>query len=344
MFQAEESVVAMYRIAHLKLGRVLAPVETVAPELVPVLERLLAPAPEARYRSGEELVAALEHMRLFVSETPSVPSALIRRVVDKAMPTPGGTPIVPWDPDPDAAVDAGAETAVAPRVARLSPGADVDAATVATGTAPPGPTRQQVRLPPERAPRRLWLPVGMVLAIALLAFAVWWPGSSEQPQPDATPEPTAAAPSPTEAPLPSVTPAPTAASTPEQSPAPTPRIEPTPAPTAAPTATPVATPAPTPEPTAAPTPEPTAAPTPTPTAAPSGPPATLQVAVPHAGRWDLHVAGEAYDTLEARRGISLPPGRYQVLLRCHAECPAGQAEWSWDLDLAPKERRKLRLD
>ena len=352
MFQAEESVVAMYRIAHLKLGKALAPVETVAPELVPVLERLLAPDPEDRYRSGEEVVAALEHMRLFVSESPSLPSALIRRVVQGADPTTGGAPIVPWDPDPDAAVDADAETALAPGPAMTAPGGASDAPTVATAPVPPGPTRQQVRVSPSRARSWVWLPVGLLLAVGVLLFALWWPGSSDRQEPDPTPSPTPALPLPTQTPLPS--PTATTAPTPTESPTSTPIVAPTPAPTATPVATPAPSPTPQPTPSATPEPVPSATPEPTPvatpeptptaTAAPDGPPATLQVAVPHAGRWDLYVAGQAYDTLEARRGISLAPGPYRVLLRCHAECPGERTEWSWDLDLTPKERRKLRLD
>ena len=340
LFHAEESMVSMYRIAHLKLGHALVPVETAAPELVPVLERLLAPEPDGRYPSGEELVAALEHMRQFVSETPAVPSALIRRVVDGATPTPGGTPIVPWDPDPDA--DPTADTALAPTALKGTIDADSDAETVAVAAPPPpGPTRPQVPISPPRQTRRAWLPVGLALAGGLLVFALLWPGPADVPPPDPTPQPTVETPTPTPSPTGTrarSTPTPEPVTTP----APTPR--PTPAPTSQPTVTPAPTatpePAVTPEPTPAPTPEPTP---PAATPAPTGPPATLQVAVPHAGRWDLHVAGQAYDTLEARRGISLPPGEYRVLLRCHAECPEDRTEWSWDLDLQPGERAKLRL-
>ena len=199
LFHAEETVVAMYRIAHLRLDRALSPVQRVAPELVPVLERLLAPEPDERYPSGAELVAALEHMRVFVSDTPAAPSALIRRVVDGHSATTGGSPILPWDPDPDAdpGPDPEPDTAFDPMA--IPKASDVDSFAETVAVAPPepepepepGPTRLVEPAARPQPLKRIVLPVGFVLAAALLLFALLWPGPDAEPTPDATPGPTA---------------------------------------------------------------------------------------------------------------------------------------------------------
>ena len=335
LFRAEEPVVSMYRIAHLKLQDVLLPLHRIAPEAVPLLERLLHPDRQQRCADGEEVVEALERLRGTVDSLGAGHSALARRVLGR--PSDEDVAAATWNfggEDPDG-VDPEGVDPDAPTADALELGATFGAAKSSLDSLGPVPPTRPAPAPalgePNPPPRPRWIGFVLALAVAGGLLALFGPPN---PAPDATPP---VAPTPQPSPIP--TPGPTPASTPSPTPIATPTLRPTPTP-GAPSASP--TPRPPVEDPSSPTPAPED-PTPPPTAVPEGPPGTLQVAVPLSGRWELHVGGQAFDALAGRRGVSLRPGRYTVELRCHADCPEGARVRTWDVSLDAGERKKLRL-
>jgi serine/threonine protein kinase len=377
LFQADEVVVSMYRIAHLRIDDALLPLHRVAPRAVPVLRSLLHPERDERFPSGEHLVAALEALQGGAVAGDRAHSALARRVVGQSDEEDVFPP--PWDDSQDLSFDVDGETAVAGQLTSLPGEASAGSASGRPGrehgAAAVGPTAEWGEEPAgtadgdaaadggvgaRRRPSRAWVAVGAIVVSALVALRLLGtgaPGAATAPATagagptipasrEAVSDPERAgtvrasgATAPETGPQPAASPTPGPAVPSREPPARAPTL-PEPAVAARrPEAPHAATPAPTPTP-APPTVQAERAP---PAPAASGPAATLQVAVPLTGRWELHVGGQAHDALEGRRGLSLPPGEHRVELRCHADCPPGEAVRTWDVSLEPGERRKLRL-
>ena len=353
MIAAKTLIAAMHEVAAFEPGPRMSKVRNVLSEAVPVLDRLLAPAPADRYRTTAQVVEAIQRLRDLVP-TSELASAFLSRQVTRiqlgsalpdeetadlsksAVAAAVGSPgAARGDQPARVAEPVPASAAPPPVVVDERPGTTSSDPVIRpseeTVAAAPGVTRQMATnpdTPPVPVPPRPGTRSGVlfvILGALVLVLGLW---ALLKPGPPPPEQPTDVLVDVADPAVPEVAEPVTEAAT-EAAPTPAPEAT-TPAPEATTPAPEATTPAPeatTPRiepPTAAPEPEtPTPTPEPdTPDASPvaSAEPGKLRVAAD--SPFELSISHRRYTQLEAGRGIDLPAGTYRVRVEC-IQCPDG---------------------
>jgi serine/threonine protein kinase len=289
-FQGQSLGAVVAGILQCDLERPKQRVHRRVPELVPILEKMMAKDREERFGSVGEVLEALRAIR---GELPHVPRlADWLQEIDHELPAPTDDgdfgEVGPPPPITLQMMAPGTNPGTAP----VSSSIDRSSATVAEVVVEPGPNQAETfDMPSKRSRAPL---IGLVLLLLLgaggFAASQLIPGA---PTVEATPTPVAVA-----------TPTPAPVATPEPTPEPTPEAvpEPTPEPVAVAKATPTPRPKATPEPT--PTPKPVVA---------SGPPGTVSInSIPWS---DVYIDGKLVGPTPVQKK-ALSPGEHRIEFVC----------------------------